>query len=874
MNFAPYIHGTALASCLIGLMTGVARAADASAPKENAPTAETNVEAPSPEQLELKKDKKFQQALKHLTEGLPLQASKLFRECLDSKLSDAAKEIVRPFYAESLVRSGKTEEGLTEWAILPDSPLKNYWTATALYNKGYYTDALKKLSAIPQTDALNTYALQLTAILARNLKDNQLLIETLTTLSQSPEQTVAVPASILLANTLIEARRYRHAEETLDKLNASSNKEKNSSALKAYATLLSGKLSSARGDTERAITVFQDLANQKECPSKIRDLASLALARAEIAHEKNTLDQTVKDEAADAGTGVERIIAFIGARPESSVLIDAFNILLKEDTFQINPQAQEKLSGWVSTKDEHRQPVAMYAQGSILLENGETTEAYKLTLTALEKYPQNEAVCILALNAITALLEKNMVHEAETLIAAYPGVSTGIIFQQGVLAFRKGDYELARDYFRVVESYASQQGAEVALFNENLTLLHAGDSKTAAALPEKAENNPELKERLMFEQAHYAAKRMEPQAAELLNRFIACAVTDALRIRAQLDRAEVALSLNPPDLKTAERIATELTATPLNDEQSLQVARLNIMLAENRNEWTTAIQACRQAITLDEENKYADALHLKLGELLFKNGDFHEVLLVLQPFPEKYPDSSLRAAALFLAGKAAQQSNTANALDTALNIFRTLGAEKSAFAKSAKIEEASILLRMGKADECIAVLDNMLAVKLPRYMRLLALSIQADAWVTKENTNSESLRKAVLLCTEILGTPNLGLTWKFKALHQRAQLHERMNDFKRALDDYASILAHTPVDNSNSARKDWHWFYNAGFASIRIMCQLQNWNDALAMATKLAQTSGPRAREAAAIARRIQLEHFIWQEEPTNGHEKNTQLSH
>ena len=34
------------------------------------------------------------------------------------------------------------------------------------------------------------------------------------------------------------------------------------------------------------------------------------------------------------------------------------------------------------------------------------------------------------------------------------------------------------------------------------------------------------------------------------------------------------------------------------------------------------------------------------------------------------------------------------------------------------------------------------------------------------------------------------------------------------------------------------------------------------LAKKLAQTSGPRAREAAAYARRIQLEHFIWQDEP------------
>lgn len=83
----------------------------------------------------------------------------------------------------------------------------------------------------------------------------------------------------------------------------------------------------------------------------------------------------------------------------------------------------------------------------------------------------------------------------------------------------------------------------------------------------------------------------------------------------------------------------------------MQLARLNILEAESRQEWPSAIQACRQAIALDSEGKQADMLYLKLGELLYKNGDFHEAQLVLQPFPSKYPGSPLQAAALFLAGK-------------------------------------------------------------------------------------------------------------------------------------------------------------------------------------------------------------------------------
>ena len=212
----------------------------------------------------------------------------------------------------------------------------------------------------------------------------------------------------------------------------------------------------------------------------------------------------------------------------------------------------------------------------------------------------------------------------------------------------------------------------------------------------------------------------------------------------------------------------------------MQLARLNILEAESRQEWPSAIQSCRRAIALDSEGKQADMLYLKLGELLYKNGDFHEAQLVLQPFPSKYPDSPLQAAALFLAGKAAQQSNTGSTLNAALNIFKTLGAGTPPLPGLARIEEASVLLRMGKADQCIAALENLLSSPLPRYMRLLALSIQADAWVTKEDTHSDTLRKAINLCTEILDTPNLGLAWKFKALTQRAQFYERMNEQKSA----------------------------------------------------------------------------------------------
>lgn len=860
-----FLHAV-LASCTVFLLSPGAGAAATPPP---AP-------ALSPERQALLKNKKYQQGLKALEDRLPLEASKHFQECLNSKnLPEAQKAIIRPFLAEALIRANKTEEGLKAWEELPDSPMKAYWMATGLFNKGSFTKALEKISSIPEADPLFLYGFQLKAQLARQLQDRQLLVEALSRLGQADSPAISRTAQVLLADTLVNTERYPEAAAILKQLKEGmDDNAAKDLPMRSYAELVEGKLADKQGNPEQAMKIFASVMDNKAYPEKIRDLGRLALARAEITREKNNPEQAEEETRAQpqaeeaphtAGTAEERLLAFIGGKSESSLLMDAFNMLLEEDTFRTNPQALEKLTGWVNARDAARQPAAMYAMGSLLLAKDDLSGAVKIAEEGLSKYPQSLPVQTLCLNTITALLGNNRVEDAERLISKYPGTAPDLVFQQGALAFRKGDYQLAQSLFHEAARRAPEKTAENALFNENLAALNANDAAGAAALAKEAAGSARLREHILFEQAHYAAKRMAPQAPELLARFVALAEDPALKTQARLDQAEVALNLNPPDLETVQTLLPLLEKEQLTPDQTMQLARLKILEAENRQEWASAIQACRQAISLDAEGKQADLLYLKLGELLYKNGDFHEAQLVLQPFPSKYPDSPLQAAALFLAGKAAQQSNTGNTLQAALNIFKTLGEGDTPFAQPARIEEASVLLRMGKADQSIATLENLLSTPLPRYMRLLALSIQADAWVTKEDTNSDTLRKAINLCTEILDTPNLGLAWKFKALTQRAQFHERMNEQKKALDDYASILAHTPSGSSANKRRDWHWFYNAGFASIRLMGQLQDWDGALALAKKLAQTSGPRAREAAAYARRIQLEHFIWQDDPEKG---------
>ena len=71
--------------------------------------------------------------------------------------------------------------------------MKSYWTAVGLFNKGSFTKALEKLTAIPETDPLSLYGFQLKAQLARQLQDRQLLLETLSRLGQAESPAVSHP---------------------------------------------------------------------------------------------------------------------------------------------------------------------------------------------------------------------------------------------------------------------------------------------------------------------------------------------------------------------------------------------------------------------------------------------------------------------------------------------------------------------------------------------------------------------------------------------------------------------------------------------------------------------------------------------------------
>lgn len=163
--------------------------------------------------------------------------------------------------------------------------MKSYWTAVGLFNKGSFTKALEKLTAIPETDPLSLYGFQLKAQLARQLQDRQLLLETLSRLGQAESPAVSRPARLLLADVLVNQECYQNAAAILEQLKTEDGTDSNR-LIRSYAELIEGKLAGKQGNLDQAIKTFSAVMDNKSYPEKIRDLGRLALAKAEIAREK------------------------------------------------------------------------------------------------------------------------------------------------------------------------------------------------------------------------------------------------------------------------------------------------------------------------------------------------------------------------------------------------------------------------------------------------------------------------------------------------------------------------------------------------------------------------------------------------------------
>jgi hypothetical protein len=120
---------------------------------------------------------------------------------------------------------------------------------------------------------------------------------------------------------------------------------------------------------------------------------------------------------------------------------------------------------------------------------------------------------------------------------------------------------------------------------------------------------------------------------------------------------------------------------------------------------------------------------------------------------------------------------------------------------------------------------------------------------------------AIAAYDSVIDHDDISRFWKNQASVYKGLSLEKLEDADHALEIYYDVVSREPESGlKNGEAPEFTWYYRAGFAAISLLEKRQQWKAAVRLADKLALTSGLRAAEAAEMANRLRLEHFVWEE--------------
>ena len=209
---------------------------------------------------------------------------------------------------------------------------------------------------------------------------------------------------------------------------------------------------------------------------------------------------------------------------------------------------------------------------------------------------------------------------------------------------------------------------------------------------------------------------------------------------------------------------------------------------------------------------------MKLGELLYRKGDFAGARVQLESLAKKYPGTALEFPALFLAAQSASRLQTPSAMNDAMLLFEEVASSKSPLALRARFEQAVLQNVLGKPDEAIVILDKIIASNCPPEIRYASLIEKGKTLYGLGGASPKSYRAAIEVWRQVAGDPASFPAWRSQALARIGSSCVNLGEADAAVAAYYDVL------------KD------------------------------AKPAGGPRSEEAASRINKIRLENFLWDE--------------
>ncbi|MDQ6623900.1 MAG: tetratricopeptide repeat protein, partial [Verrucomicrobiota bacterium] len=529
-------------------------------------------------------------------------------------------------------------------------------------------------------------------------------------------------------------------------------------------------------------------------------------------------------------------------------------------------QSRHEFGKWMRDSAQPRRALAQMYLARAELRLGQRDDARETLQRLLADHPPLPALAEAFLQLAAMEMQADRAEEVPRILEAAralrppPAVLDRINFMAARAEYSSHQYRPAAATFRTIARNGSLS-SQVALFDESLAWLAADDRAQATASAQELAakgGSEEARGDLALEQGLAEAAHGEKSATQSLQNFLRSFPKHPRASEAWVALAELAFHAAPPRLDEARQNLTHASENQLTPVAAERADYLRIWLedaAGNNDE--RALESATQFLQKYPNSPLLGEVRLKLAETFYRRQDFASAQTQFELLAQANPKSPLAEKAQFFAAESAMRSMGKAALDRALVLFDEVVKRDGEMKWAARNEQAVIERKLGKPDDAMTLYDEVLKGDAKPAEKREALCGKGDIFYELGATKPENYQHAIEIYDQLASDHDASPHWHNQALFKKGMCQEKLNAPADALATFYGIIED---ESRPERRREFFWFYKAGFNAARLLEEASKWQPAAAIYEKLAFAGGPRSEEAKSRLNHLRLEHFLWEQ--------------
>jgi tetratricopeptide (TPR) repeat protein len=532
---------------------------------------------------------------------------------------------------------------------------------------------------------------------------------------------------------------------------------------------------------------------------------------------------------------------------------------------RLKKREQSEVAGWAS-----------FYLGKSYAQTGKKTQASEEWDTLLRENPRHPAVARIWASRASAAWDAGQSETAAHLFSEGLAVNTDLEFggylqmRLGQVRYEMGDFGGALNAFEAAWRSGPRWSVEAA-FNAGLSAVRMQALRKGSAWLERlrrAQGAEAFGDRLELELAIEQAREGGAGAEDAVRAILKKKMEPSSRSALMLSLAEWSVhrtvqSARDPDSKQGGGISREkaLRAVdalrPVADVAPENMEYLRVLVeCSDRSRKSDSVQELIEGFLRQfPGSPLAGEVCFLWGENLYRSGDYSEAEERFLKAAEMASAADLREFALYVAGQCAARSQDSEATGRALIHWDAVAQMGGRLRWKARYQQASLKCHMGEEREGVLLYDLLLkaSAELDPELAFAARCGRADALLSLARRSRESTDAALGEYRALAVVAQDALFWKTQALYKAAKARE-----ETAPDEALSSLRELITFPDNGKKGEDFWVYRAGFDAARILEKRKEWGEAVGVYESLERRKGSGANEAAARARQLRLENFLW----------------